>query len=68
MRDKLHVLPLIRCLLQRKDKFSADTLRADHIDIFIVGLDNLLRDGQAKASPFLILSTREISLVEAVPD
>lgn len=55
-------------LLQRKDKLRPDALSADHIDVFIVGLDDLLGDGKPKTRPLFVLAAREIGLVEAVPD
>lgn len=55
-------------LLQRKDKLRSDAFSADHIDVLIVGLDDLLGDGKPETRSLFVLAAREIGLVEAVPD
>ena len=36
--------------------------------MFVVGLDDLLDDGQAQAGPFLVLPAGQVRFVEALPD
>ena len=43
-----------------EDEFSADSLGADDIDMFIVGLDDFFYDGEAKAGPFLVFAAGEV--------
>lgn len=42
---------------QRKDKLGSDIFRADDIDIFMVGIDDLFDDRQSKTGAFFVLST-----------
>ena len=52
---------------KRKNKFGSNALGADHIDVFIVGLDHFFYNGQAEPCPFFVFSTGEIRFVEALP-
>ena len=51
-----------------EDEFGTYALCADDINMFVVGLDDLLDDGQAQAGPFLVLPAGQIRFVEALPD
>ena len=39
---------------KRKYEFSPYALGADHVNVFIVGLDHFFYNGQAKACPFCL--------------
>jgi len=53
---------------QGEDKLRPHALGADDIDVFAVGLYDLLCDRQAEARALLVFSAGKIGLVEAVPD
>ena len=55
-------------LLQCEDKFRPYAFCTDHIDVLVVGLDDLFGDGETEAGPLFILAAREVRFVEAVPD
>lgn len=41
---------------------------ADHVDVFPVGLDDLLYDGEAQPRALFVLSSGKVGFVETVPD
>ena len=53
---------------QGEDEFGSDTLGADDIDVFVVGIDDLLHDGKSKAGAFLVLASGEVRLIKSVED
>jgi len=44
-------------LRKAEDEFRSNSFRADHINIFTVGLDDFPDNGKAKPCPLLILSS-----------
>lgn len=53
---------------QREDKFCPHAFRADDIDMFFMGLNDLLHDSETEPGAFLVFSAGAICLVEAFPD
>ena len=53
------LISYIFCICQRqgKDKLRAYPFRADYVDIFLMGGNDLLYDGKTKAGAFLILAS-----------
>lgn len=56
------------CNRQGENEFGSNPLRTDDIDVFVVGLDNLLYNGKPQAGPFFILPPGSVGLIEAFPD
>ena len=57
---KTYHAPLLHFLLrqrQREDKLRANPFRTDHIDVLIVGLNNLFHNGQSKSGTLLVLAS-----------
>lgn len=53
---------------REKGKFGSCSGSADHIDVFLVGLDDFFGDGKAKTRSFFVFSSGRIPLIKAFPD
>lgn len=64
----LILLLILRGESQGEDKFASHSLRADHIDMFPMAVDDLLHDGESQSGSLFIFSPGQIGLIEPVPD
>ena len=55
-------------LIKRKDKFGPNAFRADHVDVLVVGADDLLDDGKTQPRSFPVFSAGSVDLVKPFPD
>ena len=58
---------LFFCQWKGEDKFCSNSLGTDHIDIFIVCLNNFFYDRKPKSGSFFIFSAGEITFVKTFP-
>ena len=56
------------CLVEGEDEFGSDAFRADHVDVLVVGVDDLFDDGKSQPRSLAVFSAGGIDLVEPVPD
>ena len=62
------ILVIILCAGDREDKFRTDPFRTDDIDVFAVGMNDLLGDTQTETGSFFVLATGKIGFVKTVKD
>lgn len=53
---------------EREDKLGSHALRADHVDVLAMGLDDLLDNGKPKTGSLFVFASGEVCLVESIPD
>ena len=53
---------------QGENKLRADAFRTDHIDIFLMGLDDFFYDDQPQARALFIFSAGNIRFIKPLPD
>lgn len=53
---------------QREYELRSDTFSANAINVLLVSIDDFFYNGKAKSGAFLVFSSGEVCLIEALPD
>ena len=54
--------------VEGEDEFGSDAFRTDHVDVLVMGVDNLFDDRQSQPGAFAVFSAGGVDLVKSFPD